>query len=390
MKRTLVAFLPLVSLLVVAAAEPDPQPASPLQSVLEAFPEDFAAALEAAPDAETERLHNLAAFPKALREAMLDVACHPDLVRKLQPGASPLERARALDGLSPAVTQAAALLSENPDILQLLQDYPEDYEPAAQAFTAERVKVAAIMDEFEKTDEQALDAWVLNLAADDEARDQIKLAARNFAKQPDAAPDAAGIAPDRARAKGNNKDQKDEDKAGPVEVQMMPAAPFAGYVMNNADSYPALASLLVGQWLTYRNPYGYDWWFHHWWRHYHHHFHHSLLHHDHHRGHRLGELARLNREHGHLHPSKRYHNLDQHAKKYPQLSGLPKATRTQTPMTARTKPSYPSVRPVPNPRAMGMVQRRPPTVQFRTHQASAAHFHTAQVRHGPVGGGRRR
>jgi hypothetical protein len=378
--------------MLLLAAEPASESDSSVSVALDNFPGYFAFAVEHAPDAETARLHSLAAFPKPLREALLELASHPEVVQKLQPGASALERARALEGLPAPVTQAAALLLENPDVLQLLRDYPDDYEPAARTYVGERVKVAAAMDEFEKADELAVDEWIQRLAADDEARDQMRLAAAAFARQPGAAPEAPGLAAGRKDKEKDKDKEKAREQDEPVVVQMMPAPAFNNYVMDNADMYPALASALLGQWLSYGNPYVYDWWWHHWWHRYHRHFHHSLLKHDHHRGHRLAELARLERERSHIHPSKRYHGLDQHAKKYPHLTGLPKHEPSKHPLLAHhpVKPSYRDMRSVPNAHAMRTVQRRPPTMQFRTHQASAAHSFHAAARHGPVGGGRRR
>ncbi len=317
-------------------------------------------------------LRVLAAYPKPIREAILELANHPDLVKKLDPKGKGIDK--ALAGQPDAVQKAGQLLAKEPEVLMLLQDDPDAYAPAAKQFAKDRIKIAAQMDDEEKQDAKAVDEWGLRLDEDQEALQQLEAASAAYAKQPGGTVDDAGISAGAT--------------ASEVNVHTLPTPGFVNYAMANADKYPALANTMTSQWLSSRNSASYDGAFHQWWGARENYFHDSLLHKDADRGQRLGELAHFDRQHASEDASKRYRDFDKHAKDFPGLAKLPKHDPNHKPLAHDRKPDHKDGHPAgkdPNRKPYKgdhkKVHRKPPSHHQHMHHAKAGHHHHAKAHH---------
>jgi len=326
------------------------------------------------PEVKDDLLRTLAAYPKPLREAILEVAGQPDLLKSFDPK-SILGVLKVLANQPEKMRNAVEVLATNPEIIELLLDDVDHYLGIALEFAKDRGKLVALLEQLEKDDSQAADDWALRLEENQEALSQLLKAAADFATQPggnvvDAAFNAVKGAPE-------------------VSVYTLPTPGFVEYILTNADQYPDLSDTMVSQWLSSTNPAAYDSGFLDWWGRHANHFHDSLLEKNPERHHRLAELARFNRQHSKVEASKRYERLHEHAKDYPHLAKLPKPDPKRKPVVHHTKPRHhrdvhaagKDPHRKPHTGRHTKVHRKPPMRHHHVHHAKAAHRHHANHHH---------
>jgi hypothetical protein len=327
----------------------------------------LACAAEPDPDAAQHQLRTVAQYPKAVREAMLELSHHPDLLKKLEPDK---DLDPVLKGQPPAVANAARTVAKYPDVLKLLKDHPDALGQAAKAHADDKKKVIELLDQEEKDNDRATDEWAQRLEGDQAALDQLLKANAAYVKQPNASPMATGLS----------------TAGDEVTIFTQPSPPFINYVMSNADVYPALFNVMVSQWLSSKNTVAYDRTFYHWWDRYQRYFHDSLLHYDVDRIHRLTELARYDRKYSDINVAHRYEKFYDHIKDYPYLGKLPRHDPNVKPLPLHHKPVEHRDRHVvgKDPHkpvhkgAHVRVHRKAPSHEHHVHHAHAGHHHHVQ------------
>jgi hypothetical protein len=321
-------------------------------------------------DADTEatrhELRTVAQYPRPVRKAILEILNQPQLLGKLGDAAN-LER--TLKGQKPAAVDAARVVVQYPPLLQLLKDSPEALAHAAKAYADDKAKVIEQLDQWERDNELAIGEWSQRLEGDQVALEQIQSAATAFTKQPGVSPMDVGLQWASAEA----------------TVYRLPTPRFITYVMDNADAYPAVANVMVSQWLTTNNGAAYDRTFYHWWGRYRPYFHDNLLTPDADRFHRLSELARYERRFSSLDASHRFDHFGEHSREFSHLSKHHSVDLKRAPLGIHEKPHHKDPHaPGHDPHKLAhkgghtKVHHKPPSHQHHMHHALAGHQHHVQ------------
>jgi hypothetical protein len=318
-------------------------------------------------EAGHHELRTLAQYPKVVREAILVMLNQPKLLQQLAGDNVDLDK--ALKGRKPEVAAAARIVAKYPKVLMLLIDHPEALALAGKAYADDKKKAIDFLDQEESDHQKGASEWSLRLEGDQVALEEIQKAAAAYAKRSGTSLTDTGIS-----SSGNE-----------IIVHSKPAPAFVSYVMDEADSYPALSNVMVSQWLSSRNSAAYDRTFHHWWNRYHMHFHDSLLHPDKTRFHRLAELARYDRRFAHIEWAHRYDKFHEHAKDFPHLTKLPPRDSKYKALELHQKPDHrDSHAPGKDPfkpvhkGKHATVHLRPPSHDHHMHHAHAGHLHHIQ------------
>jgi hypothetical protein len=321
---------------------------------------------ETAPSVE-EMESLIASYPKQFWEPMLTLAPHPAILNRL---------ARKETDVAPrageAVKQAAAALGKEPEAAKALAEDSQGAMIIANAYEADKQKVLADIAKDADEQEKAADEWTKRLGSDGDAIDQLGAAVKGYQQQ------GQGFsAEDAAAEAGVNA------TAGAINVHALPSPGFVTYVLDNADVYPALADVMVSQWLGHRNSWAYDHAFYHWWDHFHHAFHDEhFFHHDEHRADRLSEAARYDRHFAH--DEHRWDHFNDHRREYEHLGKVEPPPKDRKEEHDR-KPHVDGggehfVKHKPEAGRHPAVHRTHASEHERAHHASASHHHTAAHR----------
>jgi hypothetical protein len=323
----------------------------------------------AAPDSDAaqHQLQTVAQYPKAVREAILELLDKPELLKKL---AEEKDMDKLLKDQKPPAANAARTLAKHPEVIKLLNDHPTALAEAAKAYAGDKKKVIELLDAEEKENDVATDEWSQRLEGDQAALDQLLKASAAYVKQPNVSPFDTGFT-------GTGDD---------VTIYTQPSPPFINYVMTNADVYPALFNLMVSQWLSSKNTVAYDRTFYHWWDRYHRYFHDSLLRYDDERIHRLTELARYDKKYVNEDVVHRYEKFNDRIKDYHYLAKLPKHDPNVKPLPLHHKPvEHKDRHPIAkdphktvHKGAHVKVHHKHPSHEHHVHHAHAGHHHHVQ------------
>lgn len=316
-------------------------------------------------DPGQEMLPLLAAYPKPLRQAILELSVHPALLAKLEKreAKAPLEPLVA--GLSKEVQQAAASVAKYPDILKVLQENAPATAALGKLYAKNKDKVNEQLDQEAAAESKATDEWANRLGQDGDALEQLAPAIQAYQKQLGGSVSAE----DAANYAGVNL------AANNVNVTALPTPGFINFAISNADAYPALANTMVSQWLGSRNSAAYDRTFSSWWGRYQNHFHDEhMLRGDENRANRLGEMARYDRNFAK--DDHRWDKFQDHRKDFPHLGKVNPPPRDHKPEPGK-KPNVKDSehKPVhrPQPGKHPMVHRAQPSAHHQVHHAAAAH-----------------
>lgn len=323
-------------------------------------------------DPAEELMGVVAAYPKPLRNAILTVVSHPQVLTKLESGDTK-DLGAFLKGRPMEVQNAARMLANDPDVIKLLEADPDGAAAVGKAYRQDRAKVSADLDKIEQLEGKATDEWTKRLGDDADAGNQLTQAVSAYQKKLGGSVSQA----DAANYAGVNLEPNNQ-----IGVTALPTPGFNEYVMNNADQYPALANTMVSQWLGSTNTPIYDHSFNNWWNHYYRHFDENrFLAGDANRANRLGELARYDRRYAN--DEHRWDHFNEHRNDFHHLNNFHHAARNDEHRDWHHKPNLGrrGEHHAEHGRHAG-VHRAHRTAHQHAHHAAHAHAHHAAHHHG--------
>jgi len=194
---------------------------------------------DAAGGSARQLLNELLAQPKEVRNAVLEVSQHPDLLVRLKylDGSSPDAQAKLLAEYPKEAADAARVLVANGPLFKKVADQVVAAGLLGQMYAKERDVVRQMADQIgQKRAEQSAasaGAWDERLAKDAAAAAQLR-------QSLDSHPGSGGSILLRP--------------AGAPEASNLPTGEQAAYILANADQFPELAAQIVDQWERERNP----------------------------------------------------------------------------------------------------------------------------------------
>lgn len=328
-----------------------------------------ALAAQPAGDGKAELVNEMialtASYPKTLREPILKVAEHWELLAKLGKG----DKVDALLAAQPKPVQdALRQLAKYPEVLKTLGEDAASMAALGKAYQANPAKLLERINEQADIESKSADEWSKRLGQDADAIEQMTAALKAYQQQ------ANVNAEDAASEAGVTT------AANTINVNALPSPGFANYIMNNADVYPALADTMVSQWLNTRNSWAFDHNFHRWWSRYHTHFdENQFFRADEHRADRLADIARYDRKYAK--DDKRWDKFDDHRKEYDHLAKVDRAAKDHRFEPGRKPHSKDGTERKPRRKPEAgkhpEVKRSHFAEHHHAHHAAASHHHAA-------------